>query len=125
MGRMIIGRIAMACVGIGRMAIRPYEVGVNNHDSMYVIRHGYKLAQFNFPPYLGGFNPFIADKMPIFIHPHFILCDFSEQAFPVVGANGDKICAGPGIVISSQTDGTAMVAAGIIAIHHENPILSR
>jgi hypothetical protein len=60
------------------------------------------------------FIPNRLNHFPRIIQTHFAICDFSEQALPILGADGNEIGPGLGIIVSLSTDGTAVVNGGIV-----------
>ena len=93
------------------MAIRPYGF-VDHDDAVKMVRHDHKFTQINFTPDQSGFQPFFLCNYPKFIQCHDPIHNFSEEMLPLVRANGDEICAGLGIIIFPQPDGTPVVDIG-------------
>ena len=48
------------------------------------------------------------------IQPHFPIRNVPEQAFPILGADGDDIRPGPGIIVSTQPNGSAVMDDRIV-----------
>jgi hypothetical protein len=104
----------------GAAPLRPYvipTIGIGIHDPnnpMHVIGHHHKFIgiQHHTRAHNGGMEPFVTHNLPVFIQPHFALHDFAEQTGAVMGANGDEIRAGLGVIIFLQADGSTMVAVG-------------
>ena len=66
---------------------------------------------------------FIPDGLnhsPRIIQAHFPIRDIAKQAFPILGANGHEIRTCLGIIISLQSNGTAMVNFRVV-FHDNNP----
>jgi hypothetical protein len=90
---------------------RPYGGGQYQYP-MKMIRHYHPFVQFDFVADFGGFDPFIGNHPSCHIQFHYPIHDFPEQAFPVLGADGDEIHPSLGVVVSLQPDETA-VSSGL------------
>ena len=61
--------------------------------------------------------------IPFFYHTsgiiqnHFVVFDFTEQAFAVLRADGDEIQPFRGLIVTLQANGTAVVDVGVVGGH--------
>ena len=70
---------------------RPHGIGYKQYP-MEMVGHNHPFIQFDFISDFSGFDPFTIYDFPGIIQLHFPINDFPKQAFPVLSANGYKIC---------------------------------
>ena len=100
---------------------RPYK----NHDFMDVIGHNDEFIDFNTRIIFENFIPYGLNHAPGIIQHHFPIHDFAEKACPVLGANGDEICPGFGIIVPLQANGSAVLFFGIVFYSNiSSPLIS-
>ncbi len=77
--------------------MRPHApiVEVFDYDNaMYVIGHNDPRIQSDFIPNICGMTPFLIDDLACCTEMDGVSGDIPEQAFAVLGANGDKVRSG-------------------------------
>jgi hypothetical protein len=99
-----VGAILVIALFIRRANTRFAPTRDQHHDTVNVVRHDGKCAQFHVIESRWHVIPNGLNHPSRVIHFHFSICDFPEQTFTAVGANGDEIGSGLGIIISLQTD---------------------
>jgi hypothetical protein len=67
---------------------------------MNVIGHAYERIAIDIGKFVYQFQIPTTNHPPCIIQPHFTVDDFPKQAFPVLGADGDEIGPGLGIIVS-------------------------
>lgn len=95
---------------VGARRRRAYNTIHNPYDSMHMIRHHHEFIfpQFHIRTQRGGLEPFLSHNPPQCVQPHLPVHDLAKQTFPPKGDHRYIIPARGGIIISLQTDGTAM-----------------
>jgi hypothetical protein len=68
------------------------------------------IVQRHIEAYLRRGKLFLAHDMAVFVQMHVLMHYLTQQTLPLVGADGDEICAGLGVVVLRQAHGTTMVA---------------
>gem|GEM_PF-2050016 len=64
------------------------------NDDDPVIRHHNEISMFNIITQLSSLLPFIPNDFTSAVAYHFALQDVSEDAFPAIGTNSDKVNTG-------------------------------
>ncbi len=90
------------------MIIRPYHGLFNHENTVNVIRHNDECIERNMWVMFRNFIPTLLSDISGIIQPHLPVFDFTKQMFSVLRANRHKIRAVSGIIISAQSDGSAM-----------------
>ena len=82
---------------------------VNDDDAMDVVGHD--------NPRIEGYAGRVSgDGQPMRLH-HAAEQGIIEQAFEVVGADGDEIGTGLGVIVTTHANATAMVSTSIVSPH--------
>jgi len=80
---------------------------LDNDNPMHMIGHHHIRVQGSMGIMGGNVQPAPFRNLACIVQPHFPFQHLPEQAFPVVGANGNEIGAGLGIVVAPQAEGAA------------------
>ena len=89
---------------------RPYD----HNNPMNMIRHNQKGIQFGVAKMSRNILPRIYRNFPIFIQSDFPIHDPPKQTFPGLRTYGYKISSCLGIIITVQSNGTAVIFCRII-----------
>lgn len=89
---------------------RPYDYD----NAVYMIEYDNECIDIGARIMDRDFIPDRLDHHPRIVQPPFNAYDFPKQAFPVLGADGDEIGPGLGIIVDLQSNGTAVVNVGIV-----------
>ena len=79
-----------------------------------MIGHDYEFIQLHFRPNDFGIRPLLMGQPAQVIQHHVSICDFAEQTFSPVGADGDEICHRLGVIETWQPDGPPLVNLGVV-----------
>ena len=90
------------------MIIRPYGNTFNYQNTVDMIRHDHKGIQNDKRIMTRDFVPMFLCDVSDVIQSHHPIPNVSKQMFPIVRANGDKIRAVVRVVISRQSNGSAV-----------------
>ena len=90
------------------MIIRPYHGLFNHENTVNVIRHNDECIERNMWVMFRNFIPTLLSDISGIIQPHLPVFDFTKQVFSVLRTNRNEIRAVLGIIISAQSDGSAM-----------------
>ncbi len=93
-------------------AIRPYRwIGEEPDDAVKVVGHDDEFGgvQGDFVTQLSGMKPFVVDDCTKRGQEGFAILDFAKEGFTIVGANGDEVGAGLGVIEIREADGAAVV----------------
>ncbi|MGQ9827810.1 MAG: hypothetical protein ACUVSW_08085 [Roseiflexus sp.] len=88
----------------------------NPNNPMDVIGHHHKfiIVQLDIRTQIGGFEPFLARNLPIFIQSHRATGYLPKQVFPFMRDNGDKIRPWLAVIVTLQTNRTAVMAMRVV-----------
>ena len=78
-------------------------------DTVEVVWHHNVVIQFDGGSHDGSVLPFSNHKLAKSIWMHDAVSDTAEDAFVLVSTDRDEICAGLGVVVVLQADGTAVM----------------
>jgi len=79
-------------------------VDVVGHNDEFVVKQVHVWTD------LGGSEPFFPYDLTEFVQPHFPVHDLAERVGAPVGADGDEVGTGLGVVVFRQSDGSAVMS---------------
>ena len=89
----------------------------NDNDAVNMIRHNNEFIYIYSRVMEWDFIPHGLIHVARIVQYHFPVHNVPEQTFPVLRTNGDEIGPGPGIIITLQSNGTAVVVNNGIICH--------
>ncbi len=82
---------------------------------MDVVGHDDEFVNIDAWVMIGKLVPYGLHHLPGIAQPHFGCDDLAQQAFSVLGANGDEIGPRTGIIVPLQADRPAMMESWIVS----------
>jgi hypothetical protein len=87
---------------VGGTACRALSANPNN--TRYMIRHDYESVQLHIRFQNRCAKPFVSNDIAPLVQVHFTVDHVTEQTFPTIRADGNKIGAGLRVVVFPQSD---------------------
>jgi hypothetical protein len=94
----------------------------NDNYSMYVGWHDYEFVGFDSRIILWNFIPHGLHHSPRIIQYHFPIRDMTEQTFPILSTNGDKVCSWHRVIVFPKPylfATTLRCGFDLIIFHHQ------